>query len=236
MELLDYVESIKDQLTGFGVLESELTEDAYKKIVNTAVKELNRYYNDTEIIEVPGSQCIDLKEYPTISNVVNVYRSTGVGLAGTTEDERDPVMMSQLQMFNFGNKNFANEWAYRYGVYSTAQKISNTMSTDLMFREDKHGGKLYINLPQGIPDTLSIEYIPLLRDASEVKGAYWQDVLLKLSLAHAKVALGRARTRFTQSNALWSSDGETILTEGKEELAAIRERLTNSVDLFMPLD
>ena len=52
---------------------------------------------------------IDLNKYPTISNVINVYRSTGVGLAGTTDSERDPVMMSQLQMFNFGNKNFAND-------------------------------------------------------------------------------------------------------------------------------
>ena len=72
MELLDYVDSIKDQLTGFGVLESELSDDAYKRIVNTAVKELNRYYNDTEVIEVPGESCIDLNKYPTISNVINV--------------------------------------------------------------------------------------------------------------------------------------------------------------------
>ena len=236
MELLDYVDSIKDQLTGFGVLESELSDDAYKRIVNTAVKELNRYYNDTEVIEVPGESCIDLNKYPTISNVINVYRSTGVGLAGTTDSERDPVMMSQLQMFNFGNKNFANDWSYRYSIYSTAQRISNTMSTDLMFKEDKIGHKLYVNLPQGLPETIVIEFVPILRDASEVKGEYWQDVLLRLALAHAKIALGRARTRFTQSGAIWSSDGDTILAEGKEELAAIRDKLSSSVDLFMPLD
>ena len=110
------------------------------------------------------------------------------------------------------------------------------MSSDLMFREDKIGQKLYVNLPQGLPDTLAIEYVPVIEDVSEVKGEYWQDVLLRLALAHAKIALGRARTRFTQSGAIWSSDGDTILAEGKEELAAIREKLSSSVDLFMPLD
>ena len=236
MELEDYIDSIRDQLTGFGVLESELPEDAYERIVSTAVKELNRYYNDTEIIEVPGESCIDLSKYPKINNVLNVYRSTGAGLAGVDDKERDPVAMSQLQMFNFGNKNFANDWIYRYSIYSTAQRISSTMSSDLMFREDKIGQKLYVNLPQGLPDTLAIEYVPVIEDASEVKGEYWQDILLRLALAHAKIALGRARTRFTQSGAIWSSDGDTILAEGKEELAAIREKLSSSADLFMPLD
>jgi len=42
-----------------------------------------------------------------------------------------------------------------------------------------------------------------------------------MSLAYAKLTLGRIRTRFTQSNALWTQDGETLLAEGKEELKAL---------------
>jgi hypothetical protein len=48
--------------------------------------------------------------------------------------------------------------------------------------------------------------------------------------------LGRIRTRFTQSNALWTQDGETILNEGKEELTALRERLMTNDNLILPID
>ena len=57
-----------------------------------------------------------------------------------------------------------------------------------------------------------------------------------MSLAYAKIALGRIRTRYTQSNALWSQDGETLLTEGREELGAIRERLQGMSDYIYPVD
>lgn len=238
METKDYVESVKDQLTGFGTLESELSDDAYVRIINTALQELNRYYNGTELAEVKGSACIDLKEYPEISTVVHVYRTEGVGYStNSSHGEADPVYMSQLQMFNFGSTAYSSSWVSNYGSYSSAQRISNTLSTDLAFKEDKTGQKLYINLPQGIPDVLSVEYIPYLRDASQVKGEHWQDILLRLSLAHAKIALGRVRTRFTQSSgAVWTSDGETILNEGKEELTTIRESLRTANDYFTPID
>lgn len=237
MELSDYVDAIKDQLTGFGILESELSNEAYERIVNLAIKELNRYYNATELIEVPASSCIDLKQYPEISSIVSIYRPTGLSFTAEGQDEsRDPVLVSQLQMYNYGNSFAANDWIYRYGNYTTAQRIANTISTDLAFKEDKLGGKLYVNLPQGIPEKLTIEYVPIIRDASQVKEEYWQDVLERLALAHAKIALGRARTRFTQSNALWSGDGDSILAEGREELNALRERLNSSVDLLLPLD
>jgi hypothetical protein len=87
-------------------------------------------------------------------------------------------------------------------AWSLANQISNTTSTDLAFKEDKVGKKLYINLPKGNPSSLTIEYIPKLRDVSEIVSDYWVDILLRLSLAHCKIALGRIRTRYTQNNAL----------------------------------
>ena len=51
-----------------------------------------------------------------------------------------------------------------------------------------------------------------------------------------KVALGRIRTRFTQSNALWTQDGETLLQEGNEELKELREILRVNSTLFYPVD
>ena len=57
-----------------------------------------------------------------------------------------------------------------------------------------------------------------------------------MSVAYAKQMLGRIRTRYTQSGALWTQDGETMLSEGKEELNALRTRLTEQAQYFYPID
>lgn len=42
------------------------------------------------------------------------------------------------------------------------------MSTDLDFRYDEIGKKLYINFSQGTPAEVVIEFVPKLHDPSEV--------------------------------------------------------------------
>jgi hypothetical protein len=51
-----------------------------------------------------------------------------------------------------------------------------------------------------------------------------------------KVALGRIRTRFSQSNALWAQDGEKLLEEGNTELKDLREILRTNANLVYPID
>ena len=70
----------------------------------------------------------------------------------------------------------------------------------------------------------------------EITDDYWIDILRRLSVALVKIALGRLRTRFTQSNALWTQDGETLLAEGNETLKDLRETLRVNDNLFIPLD
>ena len=72
----------------------------------------------------------------------------------------------------------------------------------MAFKEDKQANKLYINHYLDIPKFVTIEYIPKLTDASDIKSDYWIDMLVKFSLALSKVVLGRIRSRFTQSGAL----------------------------------
>lgn len=122
-------------------------------------------------------------------------------------------------------------------AYNTSRQIMNTLSTDLAFKEDKSGRKLYVNYSTGDnPGSIAIEYIPRLDNVDDVVGDYWIEVLSRLSLAYAKIALGRIRTRFTQSNALWTQDGETLLNEGREELTALRERLNTRSNYMYPVD
>ncbi len=133
-------------------------------------------------------------------------------------------------MYNLQN------YVMNYLSYNTLLQMRNTMSTDLYFKEDKNANKLYINGSYDKPVAVTIEYIPVYRDVSEITSDYWIDILKKLSLAMVKVALGRIRTRFTQTNALWTQDGETLLQEGNEELKELREVLRSNSCLFYPLD
>jgi len=235
MEKSEYIDQIKLQLFG-GILESEIDDNTFSKIMDMSLSELNRYYNGTALIEVPASSCIDLASHPEISTVVAIYRPNPSGFSTTSNYSGDPVYMSQLQMYNFGSSYYSNSWIYNYLTYSLNQKIRNTMSTDLDFKEDKKDKKLYISFSNGTPSKIAIEYVPQLRDCSDVFEDYWQDILLRLALAHTKVALGRIRTRFTQSDAVWSGDGATILAEGSTELKELRELLRSHTDLIYPID
>jgi hypothetical protein len=72
----------------------------------------------------------------------------------------------------------------------------------MAFREDKHNHKLYINSSMSSLSSVTIEFIPKLTSAEDIQSDYWQDILIRLCVALTKIALGRIRTRFTQSNAL----------------------------------
>lgn len=115
-------------------------------------------------------------------------------------------------------------------------QLRNTMSTDLIFRFDRHTNFLYINVASNKPSYVTIEYVPRYDDVSQIVSDYWIDKLIQLSTAIAKVTIGRIRSRFTQSNALWTQDGEQMLSEGNEELTRLREELLNAHNLTYPID
>lgn len=242
MDLNYYLNKIKFQLTG-DILESELSDESYKKIIEIALQEVNRYYDVTKLIEASGGSCIDIKSLEEknnikIGSVSMVYRChpNGTTAAGETGAGIDPMMLSQWNLANNYYNYGTNRWVYNYLAYNTTNQISNTLSTDLDFKFDKYGGKLYINFTNGVKDDVVIEYVPVLENVEEVVGDYWIDILSRLSLAYAKITLGRVRTRYKLDNALWSQDGETLLSEGNEELKTIQERLRTYSNYVYPLD
>ena len=238
MNIEYYVNRIKLELTG-GVLQSEIDDAGFKNIINLALQDLNRYYDQTALVQSTAGTCIDLAKLEKdnnikIGSVAFIYRANGTGLAGGAQTT-DPVSVAYWNMA-FGSRGIGT-WAQRYMAYNTSRQIMNTLSTDLAFKEDKAGRKLYVNYSTGDnPGSIAIEYIPRLDSVDDVVGDFWVEVLNRLSLAYAKIALGRIRTRFTQSNALWAQDGETLLNEGKEELAALRERLNTRSNYMYPVD
>lgn len=234
----DYIDYIKLMLTA-DLLELEISDDTIGRYVDQALKQIQRYIDETKLVTVPFSKCIDLTGFEH-SSIVNVYRTqgfTGDTTQGQTTSDVDPLYAQTWSVFSGGGTMYnLQNYVMNYASYNTLLQVRNTMSTDLNFKEDKHANKLYINVSYDTISNITIEYIPIFKTVEQVTSDYWIDILQRYALALVKYGLGRVRTRFTQSNALWQQDGEALLNEGKEELQALIELLRTNSTYFYPLD
>jgi hypothetical protein len=240
MKLEDIIDEIKLELTGY-ILDMEITDETLVSVVKKALRELERFWDETTMLTVPFASCIDLageffKE--RVSAIVKVYRTEGVGDASKDLSVmNDPIQMAQFAIFSNGGTMYnLNDYIMNYASWMTVYKIKNTMSTDLSFKEDRHNNKLYINAANGSPRLVTIEYIPKLKSVEDIQSDYWKDILVKYCVALTKVVLGRIRTRFTQTNALWTQDGDKILEEGNTELKELRELLRLNSNMIYLID
>jgi hypothetical protein len=238
MKLEDILDEIKLELTGY-ILDMEITDETLVSVVKKALRELERYWDETTHISCPFASCIDLdgeffKE--RVSSIVKVYRTEGTGESSGLSAMNDPVQMAQFAIFSNGGTMYnLNDYVMNYASWMTMYKIKNTMSTDLSFKEDRHNKKLYIN-NYNAPRMITIEYIPKLKSVEDIQSDYWIDILVKYCVALTKVVLGRIRTRFNQTNALWTQDGDKILEEGNTELKELREILRINSNMQFLID
>ena len=240
MKLDDILSEIKLELTGY-ILDMEITDETLVSVVKKSLRELERFWDETTMITVPFASCIDLdgdffKE--KVSSIVKVYRTEGIGDAdGGLSVTNDPIQMAQFAIFSNGGTMYnLQDYVMNYASWMTMYQIKNSMSTDMAFREDRHNKKLYINKAMSVPNMITIEYIPKLTDVEDIKSDYWIDILIKYCVALTKVILGRIRTRFAQSNALWTQDGDKILEEGNTELKELREILRLNSNMTYLID
>ena len=237
MDMQTLINEVKLKLTG-DIVDLELKDTTLVALVNSALREVQRYIDTTALLTIPYEKCINLKDHK-ISSIVRVYRSEGYANVESSSSSAtiDPMYASQWQLLHgMGNIDRLADYAYNYAAWNTLLQIRNTTSTDLVFRYDKISNLLYINISSNYPDNITIEYVPRFDDVSEITSDYWIDVLMQLTVALTKVTVGRVRSKFTHSNALWTLDGPTLLEEGKAELDALREKLNASTQLCYPID
>ena len=225
------------RLTG-DVVSMELSDATLTKIVNSSLREIQRYIDTTKMVTVPFKRCIDVSQYK-VNTIARIYRSVGFTTDVSEESGvvMDPMYASQWQlMYGVGSINNLSDFAYNYGAWNTLLQIRNTTSTDLAFRYDKSSELLYINISSNTPEKVTIEFVPRYDDVSQITSDFWIDMLIRLAVALTKETVGRVRSKFKQSNALWTLDGDELLEEGKAELAALREELKASTQLCYPVD
>lgn len=237
MKTEEIIEEIRLTLTG-GIVDLEVDDKTLEKVINKALREINRYCIESRLVTIPFSKCIDMSEY-NVRYIANVFRAIPLGDSTSTTElgisTVDP-MMAQWMLYSNGYSmyNF-NDWILNYEAYVTLNRISNTNSTDLAFIYDKDEQKLYINTTD-TPVNITIRYVPYFNKPEELKTDYWIDLLVRLSIAYTKIIIGRIRSKYTQNNALWTLDGETMLSEGNEELSNLQEILRANAKVTFPLD
>ena len=240
MKLEDVIDEIKLELTGH-ILDIEINDETLVSVIKKALRELERFWDETTMLTIPFASCIDLdgdffKEQ--VSSIVKVYRTEGLGDYGNDVSVmNDPIQMAQFALFSNGGTMYnLNDYVMNYSAWMTMHQIRNTMSTDMAFREDRHNKKLYINKATSTPNFVTIEYIPKLKSVEDIQSDYWIDIMIKYCVALTKIILGRIRTRFSQSNALWTQDGDKILEEGNTELKELREILRVNSNMNFLID
>jgi hypothetical protein len=249
MRLADYINEIKLELTG-QVLDLEITDETIASLINKAFREIQRYIDIPKLVTVPFASCIDLgpwvdeegKEHEGFrcSSIVKVYRTegyTGNSKVDGTSLVNDPMYMQQWMIYSNGGSMYnLDNYVMNFLSYNTMLQMRNTISTDMSWKEDKEGKKLYINCAYDSPKFVTIEYIPVYQSVEEVEDDYWTDQIAKLSLALVKITLGRIRTYSKQSNAIWTLDGDTLLQEGTAEAENIRNHLIDNMNFMYPID
>lgn len=237
MDMQAFKDEIQLKLTG-DILELELSDASLTKIINSCLREVQRYIDTVALITIPYTKCIDLKQYNP-SAVIGVRRAEGymVETEESSAGVMDPMYASQWQILSgLGNVTNLSDYAYNYASWNTILQIKNTTSTDLAFHYDKLSNKLYINVSSNLPEKITILYVPRFDDVSQITSDFWIDVLIRMAVAQTKITVGRVRSKFKQSNALWSLDGDTLLQEGITELTALREELRGSTQLVYGID
>lgn len=238
MDMQAVKDEIRLELTG-DVLDLELSDASLTKIINKSLREVQRYIDTVASITVPYTSCIDVADY-NISAIIGIRRAEGFAVdtnEANSSSAMDPMYATQWQLLSgIGSIRNMSDYTYNYAAWNTMLQIKNTTSTDLAFHFDKPTNKLYINVSSNLPDKITILYIPRFNDVSEITSDFWIDVIIRMAVAEAKVVVGRVRSKFKQSNALWSMDGEELLQEGTTELTNLRQELKDSTQLVYGID
>ena len=223
MTMEEVIAEMRLELTG-NVLETELDDKTFEQIVNKAIRELQRYMDSTKFKTIPFAKCIDCKD-SDISSVSRVCRAQIYGGQDFKGGSIDPFYAQAFMIFsNQGALYNYTDYVAKFGAWNTLLQMRNTISTDLQFVWDSFEQKLYINTLD-MPEFITLEYVPVIKDVDEIKSPYWIDNLIRYSVGLAKIYVGRIRTRYELANNQWTGDGNIILEEGNAEIKELREKL-----------
>ena len=205
-----------------------------RQAVNIAFRELKRYMKTPVDKTVPFNTRIALKENGIkTKKVLYVYASyPRIGLTMSSIDSANvfQVAAAVKTYSQIGNASTINIQPIMTEM-GMAQ-VRNALSTDFQWKHDPQNDVVYCTHRDPRPAVVTIRYVPIYDDVSEIVSDTWIDYLVRLSTANMKVALGRTRSKYTIEGSNVSLDGEALLSEANAELEALRSELEQKKQHF----
>lgn len=241
MLIEEYKDIILTRL-GSPLLDIEVESENNKqveKIIKSAFYELKEYIDTPYYQTIPfSSNGMDVSSYNVRAvlfvtraniNLVNALENTGALLWS-------PLTTMMNQSINMGYQQSQHGFMQDYAATLQYRQLRNTLAKDLEYTFDPNRKILYVF--QLIPQAASITmvYNKILNNIEEIEDPYWQNLLIRLSLAYTKEVIGRIRSKYKPSSAPYELDGETLIGEAREELQEIRNFLNENNNTFIPMD
>lgn len=208
-----------------------------ERAVNLAFREAKRYIRTPALKTVPFAKRIDLVKAGIFTTVVRgVYPANpkvGLNLANVESGNvfQLAAAVNAGAMLNSTTANLdpiINQLAMA--------QASNVLSTDWNWRYDLDNQVVYITCKAPVTNSVTIDYVPDYKDVSEITNKSWLDIIIRLSEAYMKKALGRSRSKYTIEGSNVTLDGEILLNEANSELEAIRTEMQNKSNRLIVLD
>lgn len=224
MNITEYCDEIEFSL-GAPIVELEV-KPYIERYVQRAFRELKRYINTSSLMTVAYTgNAINLTGQ-NVYSVICVMRSQPT--YGTFMQDADVFTMAS----SYYNMNNIEDYTNRM----TILQQRNTISTDLDFIWENETKTLYISTNPPFPPALTIQYVKDYKDVSEVTDPYWIDLILRLSTAYTKQALGRARGKYKLNSSQYELDGDTLIAEANQEIVDLRQYLQANHDNIYVID
>lgn len=223
----EYVDDIDFNLGG-GVLEVEI-KGSLPKCVNKAFRELKRYFTTPRYKTLPFTQnTIDCSELGVYA-VINVMRSAPI--YGTNIGD-----LTGLDVFSTAASALSAINTEAYEIVLQKIQLRNTMATDLDFIWEPETKMLHISVNPPFPNFITLNYIPDYKEVEEVTEPFWEDFILKLATAYAKITLGHIYSKYTVKSSQYELNGQALLDEGIKERDEILTYIRENVDTILPID
>lgn len=227
----EYIEEVLISL-GFPTVQVEI-QSIIGRLVDRAFREITKYVVETKYLTINYStKGISLKDYD-VESIILVLRT--VNPAGTpyfTDIFSLASMSLNASIGSNTNSLLLNNYMYR----TQLSQLKSTITTDMDFTYDTSSQILYLNAYYPLPDKVTLVYSPKLKEVSQIKDSYWEDYILRLSIALSKETLGRVRGKYDLSSSLYKLDADALLSEGITERDQIRSELKDEHDIAFPID
>ena len=206
--------------------------------VNIAFRELKRYIKSPVDKTVPFSTRISLKKVGiNTKKVLYVYASfPRIGLTMSSIDSANVFQVAAAAKAYGMIGNTSNINLQPIMTEMGMAQVRNTLSTDFQWKHDPQNDVVYCTHRDPRPSVVTIRYVPIFEDVSEIVSDTWIDYLVRMSIANAKIALGRSRSKYKVEGSNVSLDGEELSSEANAELETIRTELEQRKSHFLVLN